>query len=68
MTMVQRRAKSVVQSVPPVLRAVYGTPREDFRVPGPHGLVVFQAGKRVLVEPSVRRLLSDAAPIVWEDE
>ncbi len=66
--MVQRRVKPAVPAMPPVLRAAYGTPREDFRVPGPHGLVVFRTGTRVLVEPAVRRLLSDAAPIVWEVE
>lgn len=65
--MTQRRAKPAVPATPPASRAVYGTPWADFRVPGGHGLVVFQAGKRVLVEDSVRRLLSDAAPIVWED-
>jgi len=36
-------------------------------VPGPHGLVVFVKGRRVLVEPQVRRLLGAEAPIDWED-
>ena len=66
--MVQRRSKPEVQCAPSVSAASYGTPTEAFRVPGPHGLVVFQAGKRALVEPQVRRLMSADAPIVWEDQ
>jgi len=65
--MVQNRTKPVVRPAPPASAAAYGTAREDFRVPGPHGLVVFVKGRRVLVEPQVRRLLGAEAPIDWED-